>query len=83
MADPYDRAIEDSLFKILTGMRKAAGLNQQALAEMMDVSLVTIWKWENGMNFPRSLARLRKLVETLGAKLEIKVTTKDGVEFTF
>lgn len=83
MAHPYERVIEDNLLHTVTRMRQAAGINPQSLAIMMDVSNVTIWKWENGAAFPRSLARLRKLIEVLGAKLEIKVTTKDNVEFIF
>lgn len=83
MAHPYERIIEDNLLHTVTRMRQAAGINKQSLAVMMDVSDVTIWKWENGAAFPRSLTRLRRLIEALGAKLEIKVTTKDDIEFTF
>ena len=83
MATPYDRGIEDKLLHTVMRIRQSAGMNQQSLAAAMGVSDVTIWKWENGENFPNSLSRLRRLIEALGAKLEIKVITKDNVEFTF
>ena len=83
MADPRNRAIEDDLCKVLARMRHEARVQTKDLAYSVGVCRVAIWNWENGIAFPQSLANLRKWVEAVGAKLEIKIVTKDGVEFTF
>ncbi len=83
MATPYDRAIEDSLIEKLSELRRQTGQNRSQVAAKVGVTEATIRAWENGLGFPRTLARLRRLAFMSGAKLEIKLTTKDGEEFLF
>lgn len=82
MATPHDRGIEDRLCDTLARMRHQAGMLQKDLAYRVGVSRVAVWNWENGCTFPQSLANLRKWVEAVGAKLEIKIIRGDD-EFTF
>ncbi len=88
MAVPHNRGIEDEICKTLKWMRHKAEVRPVDLVERLGVSRTTIWYWENGENFPESLVMLRKWANAVGAKLEIKLTTKlvgrDGkTEFTF
>jgi transcriptional regulator with XRE-family HTH domain len=84
MADLHNRIIEDGLCEVLARMRHETGIQLKDLAYSVGVSRVAIWKWENGVNFPRSLANLRKWTEAvaIGAKLEIKIIRGDD-EFIF
>ncbi len=83
MADHHNRAIEDGLCKALTRLRHEAGIQPKDLAYRVGVSRVAIWNWENGVAFPLSLANLRKWAESVGAKLEIKLTIRNDDKFTF
>ncbi len=83
MATPYDREIEDGLLDKLSELWRQAGLNRNQIATRLGVTEASIRYWFSGLGFPRSLARLRCCAVIGGAKLEIKVTTKDGIEFTF
>lgn len=44
--------------------RKKAGLNQEQLAELIDVHLNTVSRWENGDDAPK-LAKIRALAQAL------------------
>ena len=84
MATLHDRGIEDRMMRCLSDLWERSGQTHGAIAARIGVSQVTIWQWSvGGMAFPNSLSRLRRLVEASGAKLDLKITTQDGVEFTF
>ncbi len=84
MATLHDRAIEDKIMLTLASMWKRNGKSMKTIASEMGVSEVTIWQWTTGgMSFPNSLARLRRLVEVSGAKLDLKITSRDDGGFTF
>ncbi len=83
MATPYDRKIEDGLLDKLSELWRQAGLNRSQVATRLGVTEASIRYWFEGLGFPRTLARLRHCAVISGAKLEIKLTTKDGTEFTF
>ena len=84
MATLHDRGIEDRMMRCLTDLWERSGQTHGAIAARIGVSQVTIWQWcVGGMAFPHSLSRLRRLVEASGAKLDITITTQDGVESTF
>jgi len=53
----------------LKGARRAAGLSQRALAEMVGVSVMAISKYERGLNTPSSPVLIR-LAQALGVKTE-------------
>lgn len=36
----------------IRALRKARGLSQQAAAQLLDVTPVTVWNWENGRSTP-------------------------------
>lgn len=42
-----------SFEKKLQSLRKAAGLNQEELAEELGVSRQAVSKWESGLSFPK------------------------------
>ena len=48
----------------LKNLRKRAGLSQSDLAKLVDVSLLTIFRWENEERQPR-LEEIKKLAEVL------------------
>ena len=48
----------------LKDLRKRAGLSQSDLAKLVDVSLLTIFRWENEERQPR-LEEIKKLAEVL------------------
>ncbi len=83
----HDRGVEDQIAKTLTWMRHKAEMSQDDLAERLSMSRVTIWNWENGATFPAGLSLLRRWASAVGARLEIKLTTKltgkDDTDFTF
>ena len=83
MATPYDRAIEDGLMDKLSALWREAGLNRKQAATKLGITEASIRYWENGLGFPRTLARLRQCAAICGANLEFKLTAKDGREFTF
>ena len=83
MATPYDRAIEDGLIGKLSELWRQAGLNRSQVARKLGVTEGAIRSWSDGLGFPRTLARLRHCAVIADAKLEIKLTTKDGKEFFF
>ena len=83
MATLHDRVIEDRIMRCLTEMWENSGATTTTIAAQIGVSHVTVWQWAVGGTFPNSLARLRRLVEASGATLDLKITTQDGVEFTF
>ena len=45
-------------------LRKKAGLNQEELAEAIGVHLITISRWENGVDVPKTL-KLKRLASAL------------------
>ncbi len=69
----------DKLFELW----RKSGLNRSRAATKLGITEASIRYWENGLGFPRTLARLRQCAAISGAKLEIKLTAKDGTEFTF
>ena len=83
MATSYDRVIEDSLIDKLSELRRQTGQNRSQVAAKVGVTEATIRAWENGLGFPRTLARLRRLAFMSGAKMQIKLTTRAGKEFFF
>ncbi len=83
MATPYDRSIEDGLMDKLSELWREAGLNRNQAAVKLGITEASIRYWEHGLGFPRTLARLCRCAAIGGAKLEIKLTAKDGREFTF
>jgi transcriptional regulator with XRE-family HTH domain len=48
-------------------LRERAGLSVEELAEMLEVKITTIYKWEDGTNAP-NIADLPKIAETLELK---------------
>ena len=83
MATLYDREIEDSLLNKLSELWRQAGLNRSQVATNLGITEASIRYWFNGLGFQRTLARLRHCAAISGATLEIKITSKDGVESTF
>ncbi len=84
MADKrHDRTIEDPLAQLMTDERCRARISMDSVASHVGVSLPSVYGWENGRGNPSSLWRLKRWFSAVDAKLEIKVTTKDGTEFTF
>ncbi len=53
------------LSKNLKRLRLSKGLTQAALAELMDISVISIQSWESGRNWPR-LKSIQRLAEALG-----------------
>lgn len=58
----------------LVGLRKRLGLSQEQLAQWLDVSWVSVSRWERDRGHPaareaRILARLAEIVETVGDRL--------------
>ena len=54
-----------------------------SVAAHCDVSVPAVYGWEDRSTFPSSLAGLKRWAEGCDAKLEIKITTKAGVEHVF
>lgn len=54
----------------LISARKAKGLTQEKLAEMLDCQKSSVSNWENGYSIPK-LADAFKLSKLLGCKLEV------------
>lgn len=52
-------------------LRMLAGMTQKNLADAMNVTQVTVWKWEKGESFPnvRSLPKLARVLNTTVADL--------------
>lgn len=84
MATPHNRVIEDQIMRCLADLWEVSGENRASIALKIGVSGVTLWQWHiGGMAFPNSLSRLRRLVEASGAKIEFKITSRGGDEFSF
>jgi len=60
----------------LAELRKAAGLTQTELAQMLGVSQANLSKLEHQSDI--QVGTLRRLVEALGGQLELVVTMPDG-----
>lgn len=52
--------------------RCSINLSQERLAEIVDVSRLTIWKWENGKCWP-TLPHLAKLADLFGCSIDYLV----------
>ena len=52
----------------LKAARVNAGLTQAMLAEKLNVSETTIWKWENGKSEPK-LSQFAKICEAVGLSM--------------
>ncbi len=50
--------------------RKAKNLNQQELAEKLDLQTTTVVRWENGSRVP-SMRMMAKIAKVLGIKITI------------
>ena len=59
--------------KSLVDLRQEAGLTQEALATMLGVDHVTVWRWEKNDRQP-SLYQLQPLAESLRCRIEDIVT---------
>jgi transcriptional regulator with XRE-family HTH domain len=70
----------------LRSLREARGLSIRALAALVGVSKVTIWKWEKGDSVPRtrSLLPLAKALQVtpyeLGASVPLTLRLPDQIE---
>ena len=62
-------AIRNSQVPGLAPRRRAAGLSQQALGELVGVGRLAILRWENGQQAP-GLKKLAKLAEALDCLAE-------------
>ncbi len=79
----HDRTIEDPLIDLLRDERCRARIGMDSVASYIGVSLPAVYGWENGTARPNSLLRWMRWAKAIDARLEIKVTTKAGVEHTF
>lgn len=61
----------------LVALRKARGLTQQQVAELLDTSQQAIARLENPAYTGHSLGMLRKYVEALGATLDLTVVPNE------
>ena len=52
----------------LRAARANKNLSQEQVAELMGVSRIAVWKWENGESYPR-VANLKKLCFIYGVDL--------------
>ena len=78
-----DRGIEDPIAALLRDERCFARIAMASVAAYCDVSVPAVYGWEDRSTFPSSLAGLKRWAEGCDAKLEIKITTKAGVEHVF
>ena len=60
-------------------LRKAAGLTQRQLAEVMGVNHMSIYHWEAGRNEP-SARQLKTLADVFGVPMEAVAFEKDAAK---
>ncbi len=75
-----DRRIEDKIAALLRDERCFARFAMSSVAAHCDVTVQSVYGWEELSTRPSSLALLQRWAEACDAKLEIKITTKAGVE---
>ncbi len=78
-----ERGFEDEIAKLLQKERARHRISLASVAAHCCVSDPAVYQWEQRVTKPISFWHLRRWVEAIDAKLEVKVVTKDGVEFTF
>ena len=78
-----DRMIEDPIAALLRDERCFARISMASVAAHCDVSVPSVYGWEERSTRPGSLGGLKRWAEACDAKLEIKITTKNGVEHMF
>ena len=78
MQDPELRQAMEELEPAyqVTRLRIARGLTQEQLAELVGTKQSSIARLESGKSEPR-LSFLRRVVEALGGKLEVKITSQE------
>jgi len=65
--------------RVIASIRREAGLTQEALANKLGVSFVTVNSWERGRSAPRRshLDRINRLAEELGVRTDLVVLAID------
>ncbi len=78
-----ERGFEDAIANLLREERERHRISLDSVASHACVSVPAAYQWEQGATRPSSYWHFKRWAEAVDAKLEIRVTTKDGVEFTF
>jgi len=65
--------------RVISAIRREAGLTQEALANKLGVSFVTVNSWERGRSAPRTshLDKINRLAEELGVRTDLMVLAID------
>ncbi len=78
-----DRRIEDKIAALLRDERCFARIPMSSVAAHCGVTIPSVYGWEMLSTRPRSLSLLQRWFESCDAKLEYKITKKDGTEIVF
>lgn len=78
-----DRTVEDKIAELLRDERCYARIPMSSVAAHCGVTIPSIYGWEKLSTRPGSLALLQRWFESCDAKLEFKITTKNGTEHVF
>ena len=78
-----EHGFEDEIAELLREERARHRISLDSVAAHCCVTVPAVSQWEHRTTKPISFWHLRRWVEAVDAKLEVKVVTKDGKEFTF
>ncbi len=78
-----EHGFEDEIAKLLREERKKQRISLDSVATHCCVTVPCISQWEHRVTKPISFWHLRRWVEAVDAKLNVKVVKKDGVESIF